>query len=205
MMTLTESWKFWTKIRFSLLIKHLVSLLFLVVLTSSAGMAQDTLQVSADSTKVELRAEHSPMIAALLSTALPGGGQVYNKKYWKLPIVYAAIGGLSVAVGINARRYKSYRQAVETRDDGDSTTVDEFDGTYTLENLKTLKDYYRRNLDISAIFLFVIHALNIVDATVDAHLFSYDISDDLSLYFEPRIQPGFHHKETYGIALKLTW
>lgn len=174
----------------------------LLVLSIFQAKAQDSTQVITDTITEITGKNHSPTKAALLSAVLPGAGQFYNRKYWKLPIVYAAVGGLSFAVGFNANKYKIYRKAIELREDEDSTTVDDFDGVYTAENLRTLKDYYRRNLDLSAIFLFVVHVLNIVDATVDAHLFEYDISDDLTMQWQPTIFMKTEQNKPLGIALK---
>jgi len=135
---------------------------------------------------------------------LPGAGQFYNKKYWKIPIIYAGFGGLGYAVGSSAGKFRTYRDAYRLRVDGDSTTIDEFEGIYRDNDLLTLRDFYRRNLDISAIFTVVFYTLNILDAVVDAHLFNYDISDDLSLEVRPRFY--YRHPSLPGFAgLNLTF
>lgn len=148
--------------------------------------------IDTEKNSVELEAEkekaqkpHSPKRAVILSAVLPGLGQIYNKKYWKLPIIYAGFGGLSYSIFANVRNYRTYREAYKFRVDEDPTTIDEFEGSVSENNLLELKKYYKRNIDLSVIFTAVLYALNLVDAAVDAHLFHYDISDDLSMHIQP--------------------
>ncbi len=128
---------------------------------------------------------HSPTKAALLSTALPGLGQAYNKKFWKIPIVYAGFAGLGFWVGTNIKSYNIYSKAYEYRVDNNPATIDQFIDQYNAEDLRTLKRFYRRNLDLSIVLTAVWYGLNIVDAAVDAHLFEFDVSDNLSLRIDP--------------------
>lgn len=129
--------------------------------------------------------KHSPTKAAVFSALLPGMGQAYNKKYWKIPIVYAGFAGLGYWISHNVNNYRTYREAYRIRIDDDSLTVDSFIDTYTTADLKTLKDFYRRNLDLSVILTAVWYGLNIIDAAVDAHLLQFDVSDNLSIRIEP--------------------
>lgn len=140
-----------------------------------------------DSTKHAFK-HHSVKRACWQSAVIPGWGQVYNKKWWKVPIIYAGFGGLGFAIGWNTKRFRTYRDAYRTRVDGDTTTIDEFDGVYSDDNLIVLKNFYKRNMNLACIFTGVLYALNIIDAAVDAHLFEYDISDDLTLRVEPQMQ-----------------
>ncbi len=128
---------------------------------------------------------HSPKKAALLSTVLPGAGQVYNKKYWKLPIIYAGAAGLAYSFQFNQSRYVKYRDAYKYRIDNDATTTDDYIGVYTDDNLNTLQKYYHRYRDLTVIGFAALYALNIIDASVDAHLFTFDVSDNLSMKVEP--------------------
>jgi hypothetical protein len=128
---------------------------------------------------------HSPTKAALLSTALPGLGQTYNKKFWKIPIVYAGFAGLGFWLGTNIKNYNIYNKAYEYRMDNNPATIDQFIDQYNAEDLRTLKRFYRRNLDLSIVLIAVWYGLNIVDAAVDAHLFEFDVSDNLSLRIDP--------------------
>jgi hypothetical protein len=154
--------------------------------------AEDTFSVKKTTTPGQK--PHSVKKAVFYSAVVPGWGQVYNKKWWKVPIIYAGFGGLGFAIGWNAKRWRTYSDAYRIRVDGDTTTIDEFEGVYSDANLVTLKNYYRRNMDLSIIFTSVLYALNIIDAAVDAHLFEYDISDDLTL----RVQPQLHLAKNRG-------
>ncbi len=132
---------------------------------------------------------HSVKKATLLSTFLPGAGQVYNKKIWKVPIIYAGFAGMAYLIKFNNDNYHTYNNALIARNDGDSTTVDtEFKDKYTDENLATLQDYYRSNRDLSIIITSLIYVLNIIDAHVDAHLYTFDVNDNLSIKVEPEFQ-----------------
>lgn len=126
---------------------------------------------------------HDPTTATLRSVVLPGLGQIYNEKYWKVPIVYAGIGGSIYFIDRNTRNYKKFRGALIARNDPDRT--DDFEGIYNEEQLRTLKETYRRWRDLSYISLVGFYVLQIVDANVDAHLHGFDVSDDLSLRIRP--------------------
>ena len=147
---------------------------------------------------------HSPKKAALFSTALPGLGQAYNKKYWKIPIIYAGFAGLAYSYSINQSKFKTYRNAYKYRIDSDPNTIDAYVGVYTDENLNTLQKYYHRYRDLSVIGIAALYVLNIVDASVDAHLFKFDVSDDLSMQIEPTlINTATTNIYTGGIGLKI--
>ncbi|MDQ3052004.1 MAG: DUF5683 domain-containing protein [Bacteroidota bacterium] len=133
---------------------------------------------------------HSPRKATILSAVLPGAGQAYNKKYWKIPIIYAGFTALGYFVVTNNNEYSIYKDAYKTRLDGNEFTVDEFVGIYADEDLVTLKNYYRRNRDLSVIGIGLLYVLNIIDATVDAHLFHFNVSDELGLNITPGYLPG---------------
>jgi hypothetical protein len=149
---------------------------------------------------------HSPKKAALFSTVLPGLGQAYNKKYWKIPIVYAGFAGLGYAFSINQTKYVNYRNAYKYRIDGDQTTTDEYIGVYSDDNLNTLQKYYHRFRDLSVIGVAVLYVLNIVDASVDAHLFKFDVSDNLSMQVQPTlINTAYTNNYTTGIGLKINF
>lgn len=144
---------------------------------------------------------HSPTKAALLSTALPGLGQAYNKKYWKIPIVYAGFAGLVFWIGTNVKNYNTYSKAYEYRMDDNPATIDQFVDQYNAEDLRTLKRFYRRNLDLSIVLTAVWYGLNIVDAAVDAHLFEFDVSDNLSLRIDPIME--YHSRANNFTGLKV--
>lgn len=136
---------------------------------------------------------HSPRKAALRSAILPGLGQIYNKKYWKLPIVY---GGLGICGGIffyNLGNYKdtrfAYRVKYNMRVNGtDSALYPQIkDNLKPLseESLRYYRNQFRRDIDFSVLVFILLWGLNVVDAAVDAHLKSFDVSPDLSFRFKP--------------------
>ena len=128
--------------------------------------------------------EHSPHKASVYSAILPGAGQVYNKKYWKIPVVYAALGSAAYFTYDNQQKYDQYRDAFLLRQDGGT---DEYDGIYSDSQIITLMEYYERNKELSIIMTVAVYILNIVDASVDAHLFDFDVSEDLSLNTTPKL------------------
>lgn len=129
---------------------------------------------------------HSPKKATIMSACLPGLGQAYNRKYWKMPIIYAGIGAATYSTIWNFGKYKTYRDAYKARVDDDPNTTDPFD-RYTASNLLDIRNYYRRNMELSIIIVVAVYALNIVDAAVDAHLYDFNISSDLSMSVQPAI------------------
>ncbi len=128
---------------------------------------------------------HSPRKATLYSMVLPGLGQVYNHKYWKVPIIYGAGGAFAYYVGYNQLKYKKFREARENGTAGSKALID--GRFYEWEILPRGRDFYRRNRDLSVIGLGAIYFLNVVDAMIDASFFYYDVSDDLSLHIQPTL------------------
>ena len=129
----------------------------------------------------------SPKKAAILSI-IPGGGQVYTKKYWKVPIIYSALFASGYYIIDNNKNYQNYRDTYLDRING---IVD--NSEYTNSQLITLKDYYKRNREISIMLFSLAYILNIVDASVNAHLFRYDIDENISLKIEPFSYNKFDH------------
>lgn len=147
-----------------------------------------------DSTSSSKKKRHSPTKAALFSAALPGLGQGYNKKYWKIPIVYAGFGGLSYAVYYTATEFKGYRNAYRLQVDDNPATTGSYRGYVNAAELKIQRDYYKRYMDISAICMAVWYTLNIIDAAVDAHLFEWNMKDDIKMTW----QPGLISTQTFN-------
>lgn len=149
-----------------------------------------------------------PIRAMWLGLVLPGGGQVYNRKYWKLPIIYGGFLGCVYALSWNTQMLHDYSQAYLDIMDSDPLTKSYekmlpigYDITGKEERFKNIfkhkKNFFRRNRDLS-IFAFVgVYLLAVVDAYVDAELSTFDISDDLSLHFEPTFIQTSPYK-TYG-------
>lgn len=133
---------------------------------------------------------HSVKKAVRYSMVLPGLGQAYNRKYWKIPIIYG-LGGFTTFTAIqNGREYIRYRDAYRIRVDGDPSTVDEFQGQINNAVLRQNRDAFRQQRDLYWILTAGVYALNLVDAAVDAHLFDFNVSDNLSmqLFQPPNVQ-----------------
>lgn len=142
--------------------------------------------------------DHSPQKATLLSATLPGMGQIYNGKAWKVPIIYAGFGTIAYAVMFNNTNYQEFRQAYMARVDGNPNTVpDEKFELYRTDNIRSGMNFYRRNLEISFIAAAALYVLNILDATVDAHLLDFDVGEDLALKFRPTITPPVQGNMTF--------
>ena len=130
-----------------------------------------------------LKKKYNPKVATLRSAILPGWGQAYNKKYWKIPIIYGALGTTAGVFFYNLKTYKLLRKAVMVRYD---TSMNPNQIDPSLVNLSTaslvqFRNEYRQNIDYSVLFFLLFWGLNVVDATVDAHLKSFDVSPDLSM------------------------
>ena len=130
--------------------------------------------------------------ATTLSTICPGAGQIYNKSYWRVPIVIGGMASTIYTIDWNNRGYKRFKTAYALRVDYDKNpgkypggAADEFRGAYSATFLKNLKDSYRRNRDLCILLTAGVYMLQIIDAHVDAHLQDYDISDDLTMNLEP--------------------
>ncbi|MBO9733125.1 MAG: hypothetical protein J7623_31075 [Chitinophaga sp.] len=148
------------------------------------------------------RLPHSPRKAALYSAVVPGLGQAYNREYWKMPLVYAALGTCTYFFIDNMNTYKLFRDAYRLRMDGnpDTETTDERIKRFSNEGLKVNRDQYRQYVDYSVLFFILAYGLNIVDATVFAHLRNFDMSDDLSM----RVSPTLINNRTLGIGVHLS-
>lgn len=172
-------------------------------------LAQDTMGVQPDPPKDSMTRRHSPRKAAIRSAIVPGLGQIYNKKYWKVPIVYAALGITGYIFVDNIKTYREYRFAYAARvkaaanppDSTDYHTLDQLYKVIQPESIKAARNRFRQYIDYSALFFVLFWGLNVVDATVDAHLKLFDVSPDLSLHFKPgpSLMAG-----TNGISLVLS-
>lgn len=151
---------------------------------------------------------YSPKKAALRSAILPGLGQIYNKKYWKLPIIYGALGTTGAVFFYNLSNYKdlrlAYRVRYNIRVNNDSTDFEKIEPhllPLSEESLRFNRDEFRRNIDYSVLIFALLWGLNVVDAAVDAHLKGFDVSPGLSL----RIKPGYSEMAgTNGISFVMT-
>lgn len=159
-------------------------------------------QILSNEKETAAEKSHSPKKAMLLSTVLPGAGQVYNKKWWKVPIIYAGIG-LSVYAAIwNQQQFNEYRSAWNIRNDGDDNTVDKYDGVYSDLQMIQIQNFYDRNREVSITVAIGFYVANIIDANVDAHLFEFDVSDDISMKIEPTVL-GFSPNTGTQVGMRL--
>lgn len=143
----------------------------------------------ADTTIVKDTLRHSPTKATFMSLAVPGLGQAYNKKYWKIPLVYALIGTPLYFALEQRKQFNEFKEVYLARVDEDPTTIDtKYQDVYTDENLLGLIDYHRGNRDLLFVLTGIAYMLNVVDAAVDAHLFYFEVSDDLSAELRPNLQ-----------------
>jgi hypothetical protein len=180
----------------NLLLRTAIILMVLLLVFPALYAQTSKDSIPADTSKVK---KHSPTKASLFSTFVPGLGQAYNKKYWKIPIIYVGSGILGYLANKYGKEYQRFRKAYNAVSDDDPTTVDEFNGQVSKDDLYYWKEKYRRSRDLDIIGLAGIYILNIVDASVDAHLFDFDISDDLSFRIEPVIFNASNQKTVTGI------
>ncbi|MEZ5016726.1 MAG: DUF5683 domain-containing protein [Flavipsychrobacter sp.] len=133
----------------------------------------------------------NPKKAGMYSSIMPGLGQIYNRQYWKLPIVYAGVAAAGYFIQSNLSQYRTYRKAYIYRIDNDPSTVDEFAGRYSEQDLKSLQDGFRGYLDITVLVTAVGYSLQILDAVASAHLRNFDVSPSISMQMQPVIQPNY--------------
>ena len=175
-----------TKFYYSKRLFQLLGITFLLFLSHrSLAQVTDTTKSPIVNPNSTIKKYHSPKKAAIFSTVLPGLGQAYNKKYWKVPVIYGGFAALGYFINSNQTKYVKYRDAYKYRIDNDPLTIDNYVGKYSDENLNTLQSYYHRYRDLSVIGASLLYILNIVDASVDAHLFSFDVDDNLSFNIRP--------------------
>ena len=194
----------------------LISLFFLNNAYSQVVPAENTVAIKdstaskkskTDTTKQKV---YNPKIAARRSALIPGWGQAYNKKYWKIPIIYGGLGVTGYIFVNNIKIYKEYKFAYSARIKAqpptlDSTDYNELDNIYKVlspNSIRSARDEFRRYVDYSALIFILLWGLNVVDAAVDAHLKNFDISPDLSL----QVRPGYSDMaRTNGVSLVLTF
>lgn len=140
--------------------------------------------------------------AAIMSAIVPGLGQIYNRKYWKVPIVYAGIGGFAYYGLLWNKDYQNYHNELLYRY-ANNQQVNSYP-EYTTENLLTLKSQVKKYRDMCFIGAGIFYLLNIIDANVDGHMKSFDVSDNLSLVVKPRAFYCMDNKANFGAGLGLT-
>ncbi len=162
--------------------------LFLITIGNTAVFAQtetEAVLVDKDSLKPNNIDPLTPAKAAFFSAVLPGLGQAYNKKYWKIPLVYGALGTSIYFYIDNNKKYHQYRDAYKSRLEGYVT-----DDLAFLDNNRLIagQKFYQRNRDLSALITVAFYALNILDANVDAALIQFNVDENLSV--KPVLYPN---------------
>ena len=188
-------------------LKIVVSL-FIFCVTSGSGAAQD-LKIKAD-TLIKSKPDstvkkYNPNVAVRRSLIIPGWGQATNKKYWKIPLVYGALGTTGYIFFFNIRQYKDAKNAYILATDSDPLNDDQIKQPYFSvkdqpERIRTYRNEVRQNVDYSVLFFIAFWGLNVMDAAVDAHLKSFDVSDELSLGIKAGYSPLAN---TNGVSLVL--
>jgi len=179
-------------------IKKYILLLILLCLFNK-GYSQEEINITGQPLQtIDQPQVHSPHKATIYSAVVPGLGQIYNKKYWKLPVIYGLTGIFIYSFDYNNTQYNKYKNAYA---DFQSKKITEFEGYTDEAIILRIKDNYSRNRDLNVISLAALYLLNILDATVDAHLFYYDISDDLSLNIQPTVKFAVDNQSAYGLSL----
>ncbi len=169
--------------------KHHTFVLFLLlfVFSNSFALKSDNLSLYLKRTPTDSLKRiinHEANKASLMSAILPGLGQIYNRKYWKPPIIYAAIGAFAYfSIGFNSD-YQNYHHELLYRF-ANNQQINTFP-KYTIDNLVVLKNQSKKYRDMCFIGMGIFYVLNIIDANVDAHLRPFDVSDNLSLSIKPK-------------------
>lgn len=190
--------------------------------------------IEADTVSVESSVKvHSPHKATMYSVMFPGLGQAYNKKYWKIPILYAGIGATLYAINFNTKNYKKYKSGFRdftqftewkalsedeqlvtekpTADSYQKILENDWDASTTSHDtwfkttLQNGKDSYKHDRDLSYIILFGVYVLNIVDAAVDAHFTNFNVNDDLTIRVEPAVSYSAFSGNSLGFRCQITF
>jgi hypothetical protein len=157
--------------------------------TSIKGTVSDTTQPSTASILLK---EHSPRKAMIRSALIPGWGQAYNKKYWKIPIVYGALGTAAGFFIYNNREYIDARNAYRYMLDDDPSNDNLIKPKFSQRDPEAVRQYrigVRQYVDYSVLAFLILWGLNVVDATVDGHLKAFEVSDNLSMQINPTYIP----------------
>jgi hypothetical protein len=201
--------------------KYIIFILLLQLLLSPQSItAQDTTAVDGKTKNVR---KYSPMKATMLAASIPGGGQIYNRKYWKIPLVYAGFGGIGYAVAFNSTQYNKYTKAYQDFTDNSPQTdsykylirgmpqasydpsvnpnADPSQIDWVKVGLLRQIDYFKKYRDLSLMGIAAWYLITIIDANVDASLADYDISENINLTFAPMQVPGYYFT---GVGLNIS-
>ena len=148
----------------------------------------------------------NPRKAMLLSLVLPGAGQAYNRKWWKIPIVYGALGGVGYWESVQIKVHRSLKRSYKALVDENPATIPDAEwADYDRVTLKANRDIAQKNLERSSLILGLMYLLAVTDAFVDAHMYSFDVSEDLSLQFCPKMQSIAGIGTGFGIGIQVAF
>ncbi len=164
------------------------------VVTPPAGAGTQKPSIADEADSIPVTPEHTgpfqpnPKKAGLYSAILPGLGQLYNRQYWKIPVVYVAIGVAGYFISNNLNNYRSYRQAYINRINNPNY-IDQYTNIYSPSQLQQLQNDYSKYLDLTVLFSGIGYMLQVVDAITSAHLKNFDISRDITMHLKPVVFP----------------
>jgi hypothetical protein len=175
----------------------------LIAFQSKAQFKKDSIDLKEKIKINPLPSSYNPKKAIIRSAILPGWGQITNKKYWKLPLVYGAIATPVVLFYQNYNQYLDAKSAYILATDNNPANDDQIKQPYYSvrsqpERIRAFRNQVRQNMDYCALFFIALWGLNVVDAAVDAHLKTFDISDDLSIQIKGGYSPA---ARTSGISI----
>ncbi|TWI79415.1 hypothetical protein IQ13_3819 [Lacibacter cauensis] len=194
--------------------RQIIFFLFLFIGVAVSSHAQDSVvavkPAAADTAftkkdSVKPKPEHSPRKATIRSAIIPGWGQAYNKKYWKIPIVYGALGTAAGFFIYNRKEYTDARDAYRNMMDGDPSNNNLIKPRFQPVDPEAVRQYriaVRQYVDYSVLAFIILWGLNVVDATVDGHLKAFEVNDNLSLHINPSYSPQTRQANV-GLVLKL--
>ncbi len=166
--------------------------------STNTSAEPDSLEGTVEKDKTPWSWKKNPKLATILGLALPGAGQIYNKKYWKLPIVWGGMGILLYQAVQSGHKFEIFKEAYNASKASDFKTnwainnyAEEELWKFTTQNLAVVRDSYRQDRDRYIIFSAFVYLCSVVDAAVDAHLSTFDVSDNLSLRLLPKALDGF--------------
>ena len=169
--------------------------------TDISVITYDTLEVSTVNTVM-----HSPKKAVLLSTFIPGAGQIYNKQAWKVPVIYAAAAGVTYFAVTNGKNRVKFKNEYYNRINGNTDELLEDYVSYTNDGIYNLYNAYKSNFQLSLIVGVAFYLIQVVDAYVYGHLFSFDLSEDLSMSVAPCYIPSSSRSVNSGsLGISLNW
>ncbi|SMO33356.1 hypothetical protein SAMN06265350_10193 [Solitalea koreensis] len=175
---------------------------------ANAPLVNEVKMDSLGKKKVKVKRESD--LALYRAAIFPGLGQIYNKKYWKLPIVYGGFVAIGYAINFNQNYYQEFLREYKYRTAGNPYLYPQYQNAST-EQIISAKDYYKRYRDLSIIGMIAFYGVQIIDAYVDAELSNFDVSDDLAMKIAPTVQPtqlayGSSVPNNYyvGVSLKFT-